>query len=786
MNEAKIALFPDLRTLAWEKDRLRRENDEWQERQRELREFYNGQPIMTDDDADEESLEKITNHLIGYSNMQVVETRYYGLWANSNKLLDVNITDPNITIEDRQRMGDRINKYLNMAIYKTTRFGAFWRTVSGELALAGRAACINKEDADWCPSVSPKIYLPDDVGTDASELTYAFAPREMSIHQLQQLLEGEEPSDDEEGDEESVKLDGEVEVNKDVVEELVATIKRQIEDDDRQMNTGGEKEHHEPTNEDGVVKSNNTTVSLYNYYEVRWDEDSKSKVVDLLIFTDEFRIKADGDDEGDTRTIQEWVAFYPAYYSRPPAWLNLIVADASIGGDKRFATAKGPAEIAYNSDLDSEELVNRMFTGEKMRAMPRFQKGDSVDEDKLLGWSPEDSTLVPEGVSEFKFGGGTGGLHNPLSLLRQNSAQLSGGSISNNGRGGELRQQAVERQSNTQAASSTRIGDVFKSMEIIGQEMVARFFVGETEGGDPGYEEIMWFRKKISDDPDMKIDLKRLAEMSFGFFDNIEVKIVKSSTSGEIDHDLQVARALMDNLQNYPPAVRPFIVRKFTSLISGDPDFADQLVELLPKIVSAQRVTAESEFEQVARDSSVGIDTPVGVDDVHQEHAATHNKHLRIILNRHRLRGWTREDALHFAGMQQHQQQHIDELLLNGTTSAEGEGYLKEFQELIAEGDRYLAEVDQNERDANGQSQQEFDNAITLAEQERKEKETEIKEREQRDLSRSRDERQASVNRKGDQQFLVQSKAVENQEQKNRQDTVTDTQSDETNGRASE
>jgi hypothetical protein len=284
--------------------------------------------------------------------------------------------------------------------------------------------------------------------------------------------------------------------------------------------------------------------------------------------------------------------------------------------------------------------------------------------------------------------------------------------------------------------------------------MVRRFFVGKIDGGSPGYEEIMWFRKQMKA---RDIDLEVLAEQSFGFYDNIEVKIVKSSSTGEIDQDVAVAEQLMKNLGNYPAAVRPLIVKRFTTLLTGDPDFSDHLVELLPKVVSAQRVTAESEFEQIARDASIGVETPLGADDIHQEHATIHNKHLRVVLNRSLLRPWNREDAAHFAGIQLHQQKHIDEMMLNDTSRAEGEFLLREFEDLVAEGDKLLTSVSKAELEASGESEQEIERKLKIMEQQRKERETLIKEADTRSVIEQRARRQADVRRKGDQQFIIQS-----------------------------
>jgi hypothetical protein len=535
--ELPIKKFKSLTELFFEKDNLRRRHDEWMTRQMELRDFYNGRPIEPEadndreDDASETEIDLMTNRLIGYSNMQVVQSRIYAMWATGNKLIDVNIHDEELTIEERESQSEWVNKWLNKAIFQTSRFGAFWRGVSGEIALAGRVPAIFKEDADWCPSIAPKLLLPDDIGTDASGLTYALAPKELTYTQLENLLddEGEESEEDDEGDSDDVK------VNNDVIKQLMATIDHQITGNDTQMNVASEKEKMESSDSDSCDTSNRTTANVWYYYEVRYDEEKKSKVVDLLIASDEFR-NQEGDGEStsqgsESKNTQEWVAFYPAYYSSPYECLHLIVSDASIGGDKTFANAKGIAEITYGADLDSEELLDRIVEGEKMRAVPRFQEGAEANDESMLGWDPSDTSLVPQGLQEFRFQGNTGGLNNPLGLLQNISARQSGGAVSNSERGGELRQQSVERQSLSRSSANVQTSDLFKSLEILAYEMVRRFFVGETEGGSPGYEEIMWFRHKMKQRRGGDVDLKRLAEQVFGFYEHIDVKVARSSST---------------------------------------------------------------------------------------------------------------------------------------------------------------------------------------------------------------------------------------------------------------
>jgi|TARA_R100000084_G_scaffold109319_2_gene75692 hypothetical protein len=743
--------WEDVSELVTEKDRVRRTYDEREEREEITRDFYNGRPIMVEDDADEEDLENMTNHLIGYSSLQVLETRLYSIWSTSNRIIDVDVVEKVNESEDIieiERRSKLINKYMNKAIYHTSRFGAFWRAVSGEIVIAGRAACIYDDDSDWCPRVKAKLMFPDNLGTDIREMTYAFSPDELTLDQLRALL-GQGDTDDEEDDGDDF-VEG-VQVNKEAIEGYINEIKKQIKMDGKSSYRNDTRAKRKSTDTDEEDRNNKTTVDAWRYYEIRYDEDLESRVVDMIIFTEQLNTN---DKEESTQVV---LAKFPAYYEAPERMGHLIVLDAKIGGEKRFSEAKGIADITYNSDVDSEELLNNLFEGEKARAIPRLQIGEGANTEELLGWDVDRDRVVPSGVQEFQLRTPSGNLQTPLALMSQNSASIAGASFSNSGRGGELRQQAVERQDNNRATGASRLADALKSLDILLHEVARRFMSGDIEPGEPGYEDIMWFRAKMKKH---NIPIEELAEQTYGYFDYIEVKAVRSSSSGENDFDLQVAQQLMQNIGNYPPAVRPFIVNKFTSLITSDPQFADRLVELLPKISSAQRITSEIEFEQIARDASIGLETPLGAEDVHQEHIPTHFKHLEVILARANFRPWTREDAAHFAGIQLHTEKHITELLQNGTTQAEGQQFAQEFARLVSQADGLLQEVEQEEAS--------FEEQAGMTQAEKDERELQLKEREQsrkeadtQSTIEQRERRQSGIDRKGDQDFLIKKAQTE-------------------------
>lgn len=738
----KSKFFSSITELIYEKDSVRKKHQERKEREEVVADFYNGKPIMSEAEADESQLGDITNHLLGYQSMQQIETRLYSIWSTSNKLIDVNITEGE-DADQIERDTDLVNEYLNRAIYSTPRFGNFWRAVCGELALHGRAACLYKDDNDWCPAVEPMLMLPDSAGSQASEVPYAFLPRDMSISDLKHLMEHADDKKEELTDKEreiDAVFGGGYKINSKAIQTLIDTIEENIKSDNNDSNPDRDKSRRKRTDTDEVDRGDKTTLLVWYYYELRFDEEAEQTVVDVTVFTD--TPNASGSEPN-----HKILAYLPGFYERPEAWMHLITMDASIGGNKLFSTAKGIAEISYNSDIDAEELFNQLIEGEKIRAIPRMQETEASNTEELLGWDLHNDTLVPKSLTPVRLEGSSN-LAGALNLMQRNSSSITGSGISNTGRGQELRQQAVERQSNNAATQTSRTSDIFKNLDILCQEVYLKFCIHDVTDGGPGSQQVKWFRYKMKK---LGVDIETLAERKFGFFENVKVRAVRSSSSGENDEDFRTAQLLMDNLGNYPAAVRPIIIRRLTTLITHDPEFADRLTEVLPKIQSAQRVTAESEFEQIARDASLGLETPIGADDIHQEHAATHIKHLMVIVQRAEFQPWTRQDATHFGGMQLHTQLHLDELLQNNTTVAEGQALLQQFNQIVSTADGLLADLNaREEEEARG-------GAVNAAERELqlKEREQARKEADTQSTIDQREQRQNGIDRKADQDFTL-------------------------------
>ena len=747
MTEIKAQNFEDLIELIHEKDQLLSNHSDRFEREDIVRGLYNGLTIMSEDEADDENVGEITNHLIGYKNLIPLETRIYGIYSNTDALLSLKVDtdDP----EFDYKAGVDLSKLINKAIYMRGRFGAFWKSVAGEISISGKAPSTYDEDGDWCPQINPKILLPDGTGSSVETLTYAFLPKELDLHFLRKLKRTAKKVNEEAED---LGVDVESSIDIAAVNQVIDVVRSNIKSSGTvTLSENDESQYRKSIDDTESSCISKTTVNAWYYYEVRFDAEAKKKVVDVTLFTEETTLSTgiENQESNPKSNKQEPVvlAEWKGAFDSPSQWLHCIIVDASIGGDARFSTAKGIGEMSYNSDVSVEELFNLKMDGDKIRAMPKVKVKEGGNPDSMLGWDIRRDSVVPDAAEEFNFKNSGNDTSEALAFLMQNSSSITGGSHSNTGRDQEKRVQALGRQANASLVSTVKISDVYKALEVLVQEMVRRFFVGDIDEGATGYDEIAWFRDRANS---MGYDLEQLAKTSFGFFDHLTVTISKAAGSGDIDTDQQNAITLMNQIQHYEPAARSRILYRFTLAMTGDSDFADSVVNVSEVVINQQRVVAENEFDTIVRRARLGREIPVGDADVHQIHIPVHLEDMASLIALADTREWTVDELLQFTGMQTHVTEHIQILLSNPATNAEGAQFTQQLQQIVASGDAIASDL--NERQAEQDDLTLMERAeleLKVAESNRKDRELALKEKEQQDLSDNRKARQAGIDRKG-------------------------------------
>lgn len=668
--------FDTLDELIQAKDDAFLPTDDRRKRLKLVRQFTNMISLFSEEEKEKMNRTELTNHGLTYRDMVQNETRLVSLVTGTNALLDlvVDTDNPEQDVVTSQRISETINRY---AIHRKGRFANFWKKVCGEIIIAGGAPVVMPEKYGWLPKLSIGMFFPKETSLDAEEVPYAFDPAELSIDDLKELSA-------------SVKGDKGNRIDKSAVDALIKSIKDNVKGN----GTGTTSTVHIENNESVRTtdhESRSVTISAWWYFEVKFNDAGES-YVSATLFVD--NITGISFTDKKKSEVQRVIAYVDKAYVCASDWLHMACIDSEIGGVKTVDTLRGLAELVYPSGMDMEELFNLTIEGDKIRARPKFTLTNEADADDVARLNVMEDLYFPTGVEEMAFKGSSNSLQTPLSILSQNASGLSSSSVSNGPGGGELRQQALERQQNNSMVQDARITEAYNHLEAILENVVWRILAGPTKPGTSGYQEIRFIRARLEA---YGIDYKKLAEREYGMFKYIRVRVRRNVGNGDRVQQLETSDWLMENVQSFEPQARPAVIHRAVVLRTQDPDLADSLVKIPKSIINAQKVTAENERDTIAARAPLGQVLPVMPDDIHQDHIPVHLLDMQGLIARHSVRPWDKLDVLTFAGMTEHVGEHIKILLSNQDTNGEGKVYVQNFQQIAQAAQAITKEIEEAE-----------------------------------------------------------------------------------------
>lgn len=638
-----------------------------------IRKFTNMQRLMTDEEAEKLGRTEITNFGLSHRDMLQIESQITSMVTTTNAVVEI-IVDTDNAEKDYQ-LGLRMSEAVNRgALHFKGKFANLWRKVAGEITIAGGTPVTNNPRYGWLPELREDMFFPKATPLDAEKVTYAFDPRELSLHELKQMLAAI-------GDGESRYI------AKENVEHLIRILQEQIKDNRKDEGSSHGFGVTEAVRDGKADRAQ--TVSAWDYFEVKYD-DKGNQYVSRTLFTDGI--------SGNTETVDARTAdsariidHMEKAFASATDWLHMVFIDSEIGGVKNVDTCRGIAELIYPSALELEDLINLTLEGDKIRAKPKIQLTGDANMDDVLKWDIVADMYAPAGVQEMEFRSSSQSLMTPFAMLRQNAAGLAASSVANSGRGGELRQQALERQENSAQLTGNRLAESYNHMESILETLVYRLLAGDTKPGTDGYHETMWIREYLDR---YDIPYKDLAKRKHGRFQYIRVRARRVIGNGDAQQRVETADWLMNNIMNYAPATRPLVVQQATTLRTQDPDLAEYLVKVPQAILNAQKITAENEFSTIERRAALGQTIPVAPDDIHQDHVPVHLVDMQSMVAMSQMRPWDKLDVLQFAGLAEHTGEHLNILMSNPLTNPEAKAFLPDYQNIVASASAIVQEVE--------------------------------------------------------------------------------------------
>lgn len=637
-------IFSDLRKLIQEKDRLFTAQEANRRKEEQLRNFYNGQDLYTEEELKEMGQTENTNHLLGYRNLSAAQSTVVSLYTGTSTFIDISANFGNM--EADAKVSAVLTRYLNEAIYTSGRLESVWQSVGGELVLTGKAPLVFDRHG-WCPRIAPNLLVPEESTSTANGIDYAFAPYELTLSRLNALKGAVK------GKSRHISVQN--------VERLIQQITENISDGKQTAVVGIDNKGKELLNQslgdEGMSSEPTNKIRAWKYYERYFDEQKSSYCVSCTLFTEEVQPKEKAEGETSEPLI---ISSVRREYDSADYWLHVIMSDSRIGGRKTYGDAMGIAELTFASDAHLEALVNEQIEGDMQRATPKWRVGENADINAVNRWDVSGDRIVPRGVEAVQVWA-AGNLMTPINLLTHTSSGLSGGSYSNTGRNQELRTQAVERQSQSASLMSDRLAAVTTAGNRLVTEIVRRFLVDDISPRHDEYNDVMWFRAQVEAE-DLGIPLKKLAEMQYGRFKFLKVKMAAAVGDGSRTDEVSIAGALMENISNFSPEARPGVMKRWLTMITRNPRLAEELVEVPKPIINGQRITAENEFDTIRRRAALGERIPIADDDIDANHVATHAKDIKAFIAELSMRQPGPLDVVHLTGLFDHTSLHLDRM----------------------------------------------------------------------------------------------------------------------------
>lgn len=663
-------IFETAQELVQAKDNVAAANRERRKRLKDVRSFSNGLSMMTEEEAKKLGRKEITNHLTTYGKLLGQETMFSSMVNGANGLVEI-IVDTNDPERDTV-VGQRMAKVINETVINYLGLlDALWKQVSGEIVMAGGVPVVHSASYGWLPTAAMDMIFPPGTPLHAQGVTYAFNPIELSLADLRKLLsvaKNEGSSYDE------ATLEGLIDHLKDQMAKQMSTTNGH--GDDKTAATRGEESYKM------------ITIPCWEFYEVRaytGDEAKFESYVSKTLFCDPLQLpsvnaetKADKGrgDAFDSRII----AHFEKAYEDSAAWLSFVAVDAEIGGDKKVESLRGVAELVYPSGTEMEDLLNLILEGDKIRSRPKIRITGAANPDDVAKWNIEQDLYAPEGVEEMEFKTNNQHLQTPFGMLNATASMVAGGPVSNTPQGGELRQQAVERQESNLGIQVNRANTAYTALEAILNVIVWRLLKSQTKPGTPGYMDIMACRSKLKTEG---IDYEKLAEREYGRFKFLRVRARRVIGAGDRQTQIATSDWMMANVLSIEPALRPTVIQQAFMLRTGDPDLAEAVVRPPKVILNQQRVIAENEFDTILRRATIGMALSPQPDDIHHNHIETHFIDMQALLGKGEMEPWTQLDALGFAAIVQHVGEHLQIIMGNPATNFEATRYLQTYQALI-------------------------------------------------------------------------------------------------------
>lgn len=710
-NKSAIKIHSDIHETVGDiiecKDTTLRDNCDAIERRQVVHAFTNLRDTMTEEEQNEAGREEIVNFGSTYRSAHVNIAPLESIVVGTDSLCDVTVdmNDPNTDHLIAVEIANAANDWF---FTNNEKFNQLWRTAVGEGYLTGGGPLIwDDKDSGLYPRYNRHFFFPKGTSLDPSEMTYAFERRQMTIGDIEAMLEAADEDEDY--------------ISKSSIEAMLETIRDQIRSNTNYHSyerTSVYLDDDNSARDEGIFSR--TKFDAWIYWEVRTYEEGHKKegqkYVTKIVFVDGCTLEPEKNNSGKPMAqyesyeakavlVQDKVAF-----DDPRDWLVMLVWDEEIGGEKTVDTLRGVAEAYYKSAVLIEELKNVQIEAAITTAKPVLQEEEGADPDEILDFQLGDDAFMPKRVNFVDIPNRTNQISPIVADLMQTVSGISGAGISNTGRGQELRQQALERQDNNSIIKNNKVLKGYMKADILIDYILGRGLTMNPEAGTEDCRLIKGFQEcvdqkiievykiqdqsaeglVITEEPETaksqaaKIR-KKIGERNYGKFKYIKAKARRNATGLDRPSEVDNARFILEMVQTgrVPAQNVPLLLERAAAYQTQNADIAALLTNKPEPISAEQQERAAAEFDTIRRRASVGDVLSVGARDIDEDHIEAHLTDITAFVNSHGLRPWDQLAVAEFTAVIQHIAEHIERMRQKPESAGTSRQMMAELQEVV-------------------------------------------------------------------------------------------------------
>lgn len=564
--------------------------------------FFNGQPPLSQAEADKMGLKVNVNNLFGYTDLASAKEQMLALYTKPPRLFNVELdTAP---VGKKQEWEQKATAKFNRMVRKSGRLRTPYEGVAGDATLHGEGEFFFADPRSPIPRHLPlsQRLVPSKSAADVNELSHFGITTELSIFEIMRhIRRGSDGWN---------------------IDNLRSLARAQFDDIDRdkwgsQMTSAlqtmnpeeMEYARQESSAFDRVCR---TKVPVVYFYQA--DPSRDGRPLDLTIMAASRTSEgANGDKKGggDLLLFEE-----EEYFPSIKDAIHPFFMDCILGGAPKWHRVKGLGHLNYSLSWHLEMLMSRIMQGTMESVMEMWQASDGASREDMEKILMRHNGIVPEGMSllanrrQFDFNG----ILSIFNVFRAAGAKNAQAAASNSGEReqDELEVQAVFRQSQITAQQSSRMANWYDALGGLGTTMFSRYTSCEVIASDACYSEVLDFQSEMKREG---IPLYYLQPH------NTRVTAYKITGDGNEQKAGKAATFLMSNLAMYPAESQQKIKRLVTGIIADDYELAEQLVPIDDKPDTEQVRVADGENNTCIIQQRAPEIAATDVDEIHlKEH----------------------------------------------------------------------------------------------------------------------------------------------------------------------